>query len=216
MQAGSLLVKPASQQASRLDYFRSLNLIIILHFKLHVNRHHYNTSAPQHPNPPLPTMSYKTNYELYVSNIHALLVLIKITYIFQSRGSIDSRRSPTPPDELLSPLATLYPHVAALQPQYNPSNCTFTDYRDTGYWAAAYTTRAIDDSSSMRRINGKFNHSFFSVRFSSNIALDGRPCRFVSRLRRLLSRDDLRYRRESRATARTARTASLSFILFPS
>ncbi|KAJ6163796.1 hypothetical protein N7497_003775 [Penicillium chrysogenum] len=80
-------------------------------------------------------MSYKTNYELY------------------SRGSIDSRRSPTPPDELLSPLATLYPHVAALQPQYNPSNCTFTDYRDTGYWAAAYTTRPIDDSSSMRRIN---------------------------------------------------------------
>ncbi|CAG7949544.1 unnamed protein product [Penicillium nalgiovense] len=113
-------------------------------------------------------MSYKTNYELY------------------SRGSIDSRRSPPPPDELLSPLATLYPHVAALQPQYNPSNCTFTGYRETGYWAAAYTTQPIDDSSSMRRVN------------------DGRPCRFVSRLRRLLSRDDLRYRRGSRATARTA------------
>lgn len=112
-------------------------------------------------------MSYKTNYELY------------------SRGSIDSRRSP-PPDELLSPLATLYPHVAALQPQYNPSNCTFTGYSDTGYWAAAYTTQTIDDSSmSMRRI-------------------DGRPRRFVSKLRRLLSRDDLKHRRESRATARTA------------
>ncbi|KAJ5264852.1 hypothetical protein N7505_007645 [Penicillium chrysogenum] len=80
-------------------------------------------------------MSYKTNYELY------------------SRESIDSRRSPIPPDELLSPLATLYPHVAALQPQYNPSNCTFTGYRDTGYRAAAYTTRPIDDSSYMRRIN---------------------------------------------------------------
>ncbi|CAP79453.1 hypothetical protein EN45_063980 [Penicillium chrysogenum] len=80
-------------------------------------------------------MSYKTNYELY------------------SRGSIDSRRSPNPPDELLSPLATLYPHVAALQPQHNPTNCTFTGYRDTGYWAAAYTTQPIDDSSSMRRIN---------------------------------------------------------------
>ncbi|CRL20318.1 unnamed protein product [Penicillium camemberti] len=113
-------------------------------------------------------MSYKTNYELY------------------SRGSIDSRRSPPSPDELLSPLATLYPHVAALQPQYNPSNCTFTGYRDTGYWAAAYTTQTIDDSSmSMRRI-------------------DGRPCRFVSKLRRLLSRDDLKNRRGSRATARTA------------
>ncbi|OQD69889.1 hypothetical protein PENPOL_c002G03902 [Penicillium polonicum] len=111
-------------------------------------------------------MSYKTNYELY------------------SRGSIDSRRSP-PPDELLSPLATLYPHVAALQPQYNPSNCTFTGYRDTGYWAAAYTTQTMDDSMSMRRI-------------------DGRPCRFVSKLRRLLSRDELKHRRGSRATARTA------------
>ncbi|OQE18941.1 hypothetical protein PENFLA_c020G08230 [Penicillium flavigenum] len=94
---------------------------------------HFNTATSQHPPP---TMSYKTNYELY------------------SRGSIDSRRSPPPPDELLSPLATLYPHVAALQPQYNPSNCTFTGYRDTGYWAAAYTTQPIDDSSSMRRING--------------------------------------------------------------
>ncbi|KAJ5520381.1 hypothetical protein N7463_000834 [Penicillium fimorum] len=113
-------------------------------------------------------MSYKTNYQLY------------------SRGSIDSRRSP-PPDELLSPLATLYPHVAALQPQYNPSNCTFTGYRDTGYWAAAYTTQPIDDPlMSMRRIG------------------DGRPCRFVSKLRRLLSREDLKHRRGSRATARTA------------
>ncbi|KAK4869940.1 hypothetical protein LT330_005664 [Penicillium expansum] len=113
-------------------------------------------------------MSYKTNYELY------------------SRGSIDSRRSP-PPEELLSPLATLYPHVVALQPQYNPSNCTFTGYRDTGYWAAAYTTQPIDDSSmSIHRIS------------------DGRPCRFVSKLRRLLSRDDLKHRRGSRATARTA------------
>ncbi|OQE37352.1 hypothetical protein PENCOP_c010G07866 [Penicillium coprophilum] len=110
-------------------------------------------------------MSYKTNYELY------------------SRGSIDSRQSP-PPDELLSPLATLYPHVAALQPQYNPSNCTFTGYRDTGYWAAAYTTQPIDDPFvSMRRIS------------------DGRSCRFVSRLRRLISRDDLKRRRGSRATA---------------
>ncbi|KAJ5372350.1 hypothetical protein N7517_004356 [Penicillium concentricum] len=84
-------------------------------------------------------MSYKTNYELY------------------SRGSIDSRRSP-PPDELLSPLATLYPHVAALQPQYNPNSCTFTGYRDTGYWAAAYTTQPIDDPfMSTRRISGMLN-----------------------------------------------------------
>ncbi|KAJ5110995.1 hypothetical protein N7532_001530 [Penicillium argentinense] len=67
-------------------------------------------------------MIYKTNYELY------------------SRESLDNRRSP-PPDELLYPLATLYPHVTALQPQYDPNTCTFTGYRDTGYWAAAYTTQ---------------------------------------------------------------------------
>ncbi|KAJ5864549.1 uncharacterized protein N7529_006465 [Penicillium soppii] len=84
-------------------------------------------------------MSYKTNYELY------------------SRGSIDSRRSPPPDELLLSPLAELYPHVAALQPQYNPSNCTFTGYHETGYWAAAYTTQPREDSFSMpiRRGTGK-------------------------------------------------------------
>jgi hypothetical protein len=75
--------------------------------------------------------------------------------MFQSRGSIDSRRSP-PPEELLSPLATLYPHVAALQPQYDPNNCTFTGYHHTGYWAAAYTTQPREDPSrSTRRGTGK-------------------------------------------------------------
>ncbi|KAJ5555310.1 hypothetical protein N7535_007749 [Penicillium sp. DV-2018c] len=84
-------------------------------------------------------MSYKTNYELY------------------SRGSIDSRRSP-PPDELLSPLATLYPHVAALQPKYDPKSCTFTGYQDTGYWAAAYTTQPREEAFvSTRRISGKMS-----------------------------------------------------------
>ncbi|EKV04252.1 hypothetical protein PDIG_90090 [Penicillium digitatum PHI26] len=73
-------------------------------------------------------MGYKTNYELY------------------SRGSIDSRRLP-PSEELLSPLAKLYPHVAALQPQYNPDSCTFTGYHDTGFWAAAYTIQPIEESS---------------------------------------------------------------------
>ncbi|KAJ5198233.1 uncharacterized protein N7498_007350 [Penicillium cinerascens] len=106
---------------------------------------------------------YKTNYELY------------------SRPSIDSRRSP-PPDELLSPLAELYPHVAALQPQYNPNSCTFTGYRHTGYWAAAYTTQPQEPACAPR----------------SHDCLSGR---FVSKLRRFLSRDDLKYRRRSEATA---------------
>ncbi|KAJ5297062.1 X-Pro dipeptidyl-peptidase (S15 family) protein [Penicillium atrosanguineum] len=77
---------------------------------------------------------YKTNYELY------------------SRPSIDSRRSP-PPDELLSPLAELYPHVAALQPRYNPNSCTFTGYHHTGYWAAAYTTQPLEEPPVVQRSN---------------------------------------------------------------
>ncbi|KAJ5460072.1 uncharacterized protein N7458_001624 [Penicillium daleae] len=112
-------------------------------------------------------MIYKTNYELYTT-----------------RESIDSRRSP-PPDELLSPLATLYPHVTALQPQYNPDSCTFTGYRHTGYWASAYTTQPIEQPP-------------FSPRRGSEL-----PCRFVSKLsklRRFLSGEDLRNRRRSEAT----------------
>lgn len=76
----------------------------------------------------------------------------------QSRESFDSRRSP-PPEELLSPLATLYPHVAALQPQYNPTSCTFTGYRHTGYWAAAYTTQPLDEPPLTRRPSGTFLQS---------------------------------------------------------
>ncbi|KAJ5306415.1 hypothetical protein N7508_005430 [Penicillium antarcticum] len=128
-------------------------------------------------------MSYKTNYELY------------------SRGSIDSRRSP-PPDELLSPLASLYPHVTALQPKYDPSNCTFTGYHHSGYWAAAYTAQPIEEPfMSTRRGTGKHLPNYTSVAFDPNGTLDGLPCRFVSKLRRLLSRDDLKSRRGSRATA---------------
>ena len=76
-----------------------------------------------------------------------------ISNLRQSRESIDSRRSP-PPDELLAPLATLYPHVTALQPQYDPNSCTFTGYRHTGYWAAAYTTNAREEPPITRRSNG--------------------------------------------------------------
>lgn len=83
-----------------------------------------------------------------------------------TRESIDSRRSP-PPDELLSPLATLYPHVTALQPQYNPDSCTFTGYRHTGYWASAYTTQPLEEPPfTPRRGSGTF-HSFCIIICSS-------------------------------------------------
>jgi hypothetical protein len=91
-----------------------------------------------------------TSVTIYIIPQNIILMLY-----LQSRGSIDSRRSP-PPDELLSPLATLYPHVTALQPKYDPSNCTFTGHHHTGYWAAAYTTQPLEDPfMSTRRGTGK-------------------------------------------------------------
>lgn len=97
-------------------------------------------------------MIYKTNYELYVRELHTRKTNLspKSTNNLKSRPSIDSRRSP-PPDELLSPLASLYPHVAALQPQYDPNSCTFTGYRHTGYWAAAYTTQPLEEQPMLTR-----------------------------------------------------------------
>ncbi|KAJ5885041.1 hypothetical protein N7495_009551 [Penicillium taxi] len=102
---------------------------------------------------------YLNNYELY-----------------SSRESLESRRSPPPPDsQLLNPLATLYPHVANMQPRNSTYN--FDGYRDTGYFVAAYTTNSNQPSPS-----------------SPSPADSCQPPyrRFVSRLRRLLSRDDLK------------------------
>ncbi|KAJ5624308.1 hypothetical protein N7510_000617 [Penicillium lagena] len=101
-----------------------------------------------------PTMSYKNNYELHVSIPRAPLPYPALAdQLTQSRDRLHDRRSP-PPDELLAPLATLYPHVAALQLRYNPNSCTFTGYRHTGYWASAYTTQGLDDPSSSARKYG--------------------------------------------------------------
>jgi hypothetical protein len=73
MQSGLLLFTRTSHKPSRFDYFRSPDLIVILHFKLYVNKDTTTTLQQRNIPTPLPTMSYKTNYELYVSNIHALL-----------------------------------------------------------------------------------------------------------------------------------------------
>ncbi|KAJ5153035.1 uncharacterized protein N7482_009513 [Penicillium canariense] len=116
-------------------------------------------------------MIYKTNYELYTT-----------------RDSLDSRRSP-PPDELLAPLATLYPHVTALQPRYNPNSCTFTGYRHTGYWASAYTTQLPEEEPPCWARRGCDVPSRFVSKLSK-----------LSKLRRFLSREDLKYRRRSEAT----------------
>ncbi|KAJ5820279.1 hypothetical protein N7474_005870 [Penicillium riverlandense] len=101
-----------------------------------------------------PTMSYKNNYELHVSVPMAPLPYAALAdQLPQNRSSLYGRRSP-PPDELLAPLATLYPHVAAMQPRYNSNGCTFTGYRHTGYWASAYTTQGLDDQLLSARKDG--------------------------------------------------------------
>ncbi|KAI9927842.1 hypothetical protein ASPWEDRAFT_173492 [Aspergillus wentii DTO 134E9] len=69
-------------------------------------------------------MGYLTNYEPYTS---------------QSQ-SFDLKRR-TPSEEVISPLRTLYPHVAALQIRSDANAGYFTGYQDTGYWADAYTTQ---------------------------------------------------------------------------
>lgn len=92
-----------------------------------------------------------------------------------------------------------------MQPQYNPNNCTFTGYHQTNYWAAAYTTQPLDESAEVtRRGSGMSIPASVSFYINTDFQFPEQPCRrFVSRLRRFLSRDDLKHRRRSEATART-------------
>ncbi|KAL4882820.1 hypothetical protein BJY04DRAFT_216910 [Aspergillus karnatakaensis] len=112
-------------------------------------------------------MSYKSNYEPYTSQ------------------SLDINRV-RPSDELLYPLGDLYPHVVALQLQSHeespwsaPKN--FTGYQDISYWTEIVSSpRSLPEHYSKRSLR----------RYS-----EATKSRFVSRLRRLLSRDELRGRR---------------------
>lgn len=99
-----------------------------------------------------------------------------------------------------------------IMPATAPSPVTVT--RDIGPRPTQHRLSMIHPCPCVALVSLILSLLFSSVAFSSNIALDGRPCRFVSKLRRLLSRDDLKHRRGSRATARTAWTASVSFKLF--
>ncbi|KAJ5219941.1 hypothetical protein N7468_009145 [Penicillium chermesinum] len=112
-------------------------------------------------------MTYKSNYQFYTRD---------------GPGSPRSPRSPPPPEELLSPLANLYPHVTAMQQQYDTSGCAFTGYSNTGYFAAAYTTHPLNEPQSP-----------YLVRRGTEC----RSTRLVSKIRRLLSREDFKNRRGS-------------------
>ncbi|KAL4778635.1 hypothetical protein BJX76DRAFT_352459 [Aspergillus varians] len=112
-------------------------------------------------------MSYKTNYEPYTS---------------QSLDSIELR----PSIELLYPLGDLYPHVVALQLQAEYENAwsstrNFSGYHDIAYWAEVVSSpRSLPEHYSKR---------------SQRRCSESTRSRFVSRIRRLLSRDELRKRR---------------------
>ncbi|KAB8213949.1 hypothetical protein BDV33DRAFT_209717 [Aspergillus novoparasiticus] len=88
-------------------------------------------------------------------------------------------------EELLYPLGDLYPHVVALQLQSedNPWSKNFPGYSEVSYWAEVSSSRPPSETSSKDT----------TCRYSS----DSTTSRFVTRIRRLLNRDELR--RRSRA-----------------
>ncbi|KAF7587335.1 hypothetical protein BBP40_007376 [Aspergillus hancockii] len=87
-------------------------------------------------------------------------------------------------EELLYPLGDLYPHVVAYQLQTEDNPWTkaknYSGYEDISYWAEDSSSRAPSETSS--------KHT--TCRYNS----DSTTHRFVSRIRRLLSRDELRRR----------------------
>lgn len=50
-------------------------------------------------------------------------------------------------EEVLYPLLTLYPHVAALQMQSNANTDYFSCYQNVGYWADAYSAQSVAEES---------------------------------------------------------------------
>ncbi|RAL12226.1 uncharacterized protein BO97DRAFT_414426 [Aspergillus homomorphus CBS 101889] len=131
-------------------------------------------------------MTYKSNYEPYTS---------------QSLD-IDRQRST---EEILYPLGSLYPHVVALQLQSDENPWTkarhLADYPDTCYWTdMSYpsTPEHFSSKSSGRRYSGMLARqcdlsSQMHVSHANPDA-DSTAGRFVSRIRRFLSRDELRRR----------------------
>ncbi|KAL4897610.1 hypothetical protein BDV59DRAFT_197890 [Aspergillus ambiguus] len=107
-------------------------------------------------------MCYKSNYEPYTSQ------------------SLDMSE---PTDEqLLYPLGALYPHVVALQLQSDESpwlkTRQYAGYHDTSFWADIAVPPSPSELSTRSTIRSRYSDS--SAR------------KLVSRIRRLLSRDELR------------------------
>ncbi|KAK1140500.1 hypothetical protein N8T08_010345 [Aspergillus melleus] len=113
-------------------------------------------------------MCYKTNYEPYTSQSQS----------FDMTRELSS-------EEILYPLESLYPHVVALQLQAdeNPwaQSNNFSGYHEISYWTEISSEGPAEDYSRPRPSTAR--------RYSDSTAL-----KFVSRIRRFLSRDEMRRR----------------------
>ncbi|PYH88334.1 hypothetical protein BO71DRAFT_403954 [Aspergillus ellipticus CBS 707.79] len=98
----------------------------------------------------------------------------KTNYEPYTTQSFDMKRELST-EEILYPLGSLYPHVVALQLQANEYPWCKAN-SDSSYWAEVETPEHLSTKSTARRYS------------------DSTACRFVSRIRRFLSRDELRRR----------------------
>ncbi|KAF9892829.1 hypothetical protein FE257_000418 [Aspergillus nanangensis] len=111
---------------------------------------------------------YKSNYEPYTS---------------QSLDMADERTS----TEILYPLGSLYPHVVALQLQSDETmpwlkTRQYSGYHDTSFWAEISVPPSPSELSTKSTIRSRYS--------------DSAACKVVSRIRRFLSRDELRRRQQ--------------------
>ncbi|KAF7136654.1 hypothetical protein CNMCM5793_005932 [Aspergillus hiratsukae] len=114
-------------------------------------------------------MCYKSNYEPYTSQ------------------SLDIKRpEDLSSEELLNPLGSLYPHVVALQLQ-----------SDDTPWIRAKNYAGYQDSSNNSWVDIYSTEDY--TRPSARRNSDSTAYRFVSRIRRFLTRDEMRRLRRQRA-----------------
>ncbi|KAL4926303.1 uncharacterized protein BDV17DRAFT_293724 [Aspergillus undulatus] len=117
-------------------------------------------------------MTYKSNYEPYVSASSQAIFNYRSDRPSQTSQSLDLR----PSDELFYPLGDLYPHVVALQLQHEDEDpwCAtkdFTGYQDTSYWAeivSPSSPRSLPEHSSkrsLRRCSGEIHKG--KIRFQN-------------------------------------------------
>ncbi|KAG2413866.1 hypothetical protein HFD88_003056 [Aspergillus terreus] len=89
-------------------------------------------------------------------------------------------------EQLLYPLGSLYPHVVALQLQSDESpwlkTRQYAGYHDTSFWADIEVPPSPSEFSTRSTIRSRYS--------------DSTACKLVSRIRRLLSRDELRRRQQ--------------------